>query len=192
MIQPQILVLLVMGGVLLVSASMQGGCATTLDRASVGTAKAETALATHFDNVFRDGNVYFAGQPTRRGIEELDARGVTTIVNLRRPEELESLGFDEPERIKQCGMTYVTIPLTPKTFSREDVDRFAGVLAGTPGPVAVHCGSSNRVGGLWAAYLAVHRGYALDEAIRLGRAAGMRGDSMVRAVRRVAGEAGDG
>ena len=46
------------------------------------------------------------------------------------------------------------IPVTPKSFSADVVDRFAKALdEASGGGVLVHCASSNRAGGIWAAYL---------------------------------------
>ena len=35
------------------------------------------------------------GQPTEKALRELRAKGVTTVVNLRMPEEMARVGFDE-------------------------------------------------------------------------------------------------
>ena len=141
------------------------------------------------NNLFQDNLFYFGGQPDAAAFERLaEDAGIQTIINLRRPQELESLAFDEPAVVEALGMHYVNIPFTPDGLSAEDVDRLAAVLAETKGPVLLHCGSSNRAGGMWAAYLARHRGFDLDEAIRLGKTAGLRRDTMIEAVRRVAEE----
>ena len=141
------------------------------------------------NNLFRDGFFYFGSQPDEAAFGRLaEEAGVTTVINLRRPQELEQLAFDEPVLVEGLGMRYVNIPITPDAFSADDVDRLAAVLAETEGPVLLHCGSSNRVGGMWAAYLARHRGVDLDEAIRLGKTAGLRRDTMIEAARRVAQE----
>ena len=141
------------------------------------------------NNLFRDGLYYFAGQPDEAAFNRLaEDAGITTVVNLRRPQELEQLDFDEPAVVEALGMRYVNIPVTPDAFSKADVDRFAAVLAESKGPVLLHCGSANRAGGMWAGYLTLHRGLSLDEALRLGKTAGLRRDTMIEAVRQVAEE----
>ena len=141
------------------------------------------------NNLFRDGLFYFGGQPDAAAFQRLaEEAGIQTVINLRRPQELERLDFDEPAVVEALGMRYVNIPITPDGFSAADVDRFAAVLAETKGPVLLHCGSSNRAGGLWAAYLAQHRSIDLDEAIRRGKTAGLSRETMIEAVRRVAQE----
>src|SRR5690242_11529777 len=40
-------------------------------------------------------DLYIAGQPTEQGLRELRQQGVTTVVNLRTPEEMQRIKFDE-------------------------------------------------------------------------------------------------
>jgi uncharacterized protein (TIGR01244 family) len=141
------------------------------------------------NNLFRDGQMYFGGQPDEASFGRLASQeGVRTVINIRYPEEMNRVDFDERAAVESLGMKYITIPVSPETFSVDDVSRFAEVLSATDEPVLLHCASSNRVGGMWAAYLALHRGIDIDEAIVLGRAAGLRSESMVDATRRVAGD----
>ncbi len=130
----------------------------------------------------------FAGQPDAVSLQRLAQEGVKTVVNIRRPSELEGLGFDEPSVVGKTGMAYLNIPVTPATLSTDDVDQLAEILARAEGPVMLHCGSSNRAGGLWATYLVRHRGVDLEAAIDIGKAAGLRSESMIAAVRRVAAD----
>ena len=168
---------------------MLGACATTQLSTVVADEAAPQEGWEGINNLFRDGPFYFAGQPDAAAFERLaEDTGVTTVINLRRPQELEQLDFDEQAVVEGLGLRYVNIPITPDAFSADDVDRLADVLAQADGPVILHCGSANRAGGMWAAYLVRHRGLDLDEAIRLGKTAGLRRDSMIDAVRRVAAE----
>ncbi len=141
------------------------------------------------NNLNRDSLFFFGGQPDEPTFERLATEaGIQTVISFRRPQELEQLGFDEPALLETLGVRYINIPVTPDTFSKQDVDRLAEVLAETKGPVLLHCGSSNRVGGVWATYLVQHRDFELEEALSMGQAAGLRSESMVKAVHRVAGE----
>lgn len=139
------------------------------------------------NNLYRDNLFYFGGQPDEAAFKRLaEEAGIKTVINLRQPQELERLDFDEPALVEELGLRYVNIPITPDAFSIEDVDRFSAVLAETGGPVLLHCASANRAGGLWAAYLVRHRGFALEEAISRGQTAGLNRDTMIEAVKRVA------
>lgn len=139
-------------------------------------------------NVYQDGEFYFAGQPQESAWNRFASEGVVTVVNLRAPSEMANLGYDEPAIVESLGMRYVNIPVSPDTFSVGDVDKLDAVLSETSGPVLIHCGSSNRVGGVWAAYLARERGMDVETAIERGKAAGLHSEVMVEAARRVAGE----
>ncbi len=143
------------------------------------------------NNLSRDNLFYFAGQPDEASFERLaEEADVQMVINLRPPQELENLGFDEPAVIDKLGVRHINIPITPDSFSKKDVDRLAEILGETAAihPILIHCSSGNRVGGLWAAYLVHHRGFDLEEALDYGRAAGLSKEAMIEAVRRVAAE----
>ena len=94
--------------------------------------------------------------------------------------------FDEPALVAELGVDYVTIPVTPATLSAATVDRFEEEIATTDEPVLVHCSTAKRVGGLWAAYLVRSHGLDWEQAVELGKAAGLRQPAMIAAARRVA------
>src|SRR5262245_65990893 len=59
-------------------------------------------------------DMFIGGQPTEKALRELKAKGVTTVVNLRMPEEMARVGFDENALIKELGIRYVYIPMRGK------------------------------------------------------------------------------
>jgi uncharacterized protein (TIGR01244 family) len=137
-----------------------------------------------FDDIYRDGPFYFAGQPTAEALAEAPERGVKTVINLRADEEMRSkVDFDEPGVVRGLGMRYISLPVTSETFDVEKADRLFELLETAEGPVLLHCGSSNRTGGLWSMYLNHHRGRPVEEAIRTGRQAGLRHDLLAEKVR---------
>ncbi len=166
---------------------MLGACASTLDRAPVGTAEPVSELRENFRNINRDGVFYFAGVPTKEGIDRLAEEGVTLIVNLRTQEVMarDAEPFDEEAYARSKGIDYLWLPTTPRTLNEETIEQFAKALREHRGKALIHCNSANTAGGLWAAYLAKKRNIPLDIAIEKGRAAGLSKDSMVEAVRRV-------
>ena len=144
------------------------------------------------NNLYQDDLFFFGGQPDSAAFDKLTKEAsVRTVISFRRPQEMEQLDFDEPALMEKLRVRFVNIPVMPDTFSEEDVNLLAGVLAETKEPVLLHCSSSNRAGGIWAAYLVLHRDYTLEDAMRLGKAAGLKSDSMIEAVRRVVGEAAE-
>jgi len=125
-----------------------------------------------------------AGQPSPEALAALKDLGVRTVVNLRT--DLEGAAAEKPI-VESQGIRYVSVPVTPDTFSAADVDRVQAVLAdGDSAPVLLHCASSNRVGGV-VAVLESRKGKPLEEAIAAGKAAGLHSLAMENAVRRVLG-----
>src|SRR5216110_2365704 len=56
-------------------------------------------------------DMFIGGQPTEKALRDLRTRGVKTIVNLRMPQEMAGVGFDEAALAKELGITYVHIPM---------------------------------------------------------------------------------
>jgi uncharacterized protein (TIGR01244 family) len=101
-------------------------------------------------------DMFIGGQPTEKALRELRAKGVTTIVNLRMPEEMSRVGFDEAALAKALGMRYVHIPMrgTPANpYGPTQLDEFAAAMAAADGKVLLHCTIAWRASHLWAAYL---------------------------------------
>ena len=101
-------------------------------------------------------DLFISGQPTETALRDLRAKGVTTVVNLRMPEEMAQIGFDEAALLKELGMAYVHIPMrgSPENpYGPNELDRFAATLASAKGKVLLHCTVAWRASHLWAAYL---------------------------------------
>lgn len=146
----------------------------------------DASLATGFTNLSQDGEIYFAGWPTEAGLRALAARGVRTVIALKTLDEITAArGFDAGAVAESLGIQVVVIPVRPNSFSAADVTAFAAAFEGASGPVLIHCGSSNTVGGMWAAYLASQRGLTPADALSRGRAAGLRDGPMSDATKRV-------
>jgi uncharacterized protein (TIGR01244 family) len=117
-------------------------------------------------------DMFIAGQPTEKGLRELRAKGVTTIVNLRMPEEMARVEFDEAALVKELGMRYVHIPMrgTPENpYGPKELDAFAAAMSSADGKVLLHCTIAWRASHLWAAYLIRDRNVAVTEAIKQAR-----------------------
>ena len=118
-------------------------------------------------------DIFIAGQPTERGLKEVRAAGVTVVVNLRSPEEMKRIGFDEAATVASLGMRYVYLPVrgTPDLpYSPATLDKFAEAVKGANGRVLLHCTVAWRASHLWAAYLIRERGISVDSALANARA----------------------
>jgi len=101
-------------------------------------------------------DMFIAGQPTEQALRQLRAKGVTTVVNLRMPEEMARVGFDEAALVKELGMKYVHIPMrgtAEHPYGPKQLDDFAAALNAADGKVLLHCTIAWRASHLWAAYL---------------------------------------
>ena len=113
-------------------------------------------------------DMFIAGQPTEKALRELKAKGVTTVVNLRMPEEMARIGFDEAALVKELGIKYVYIPMrgTPDhPYGPKELDAFAAAMASADGKVLLHCTIAWRASHLWAAYLIRERKVPVADAL---------------------------
>ena len=133
--------------------------------------------------LFRDGRVYIAGQPSREALAQLHGLGVTAVVNLRTPAEMEDrqrVPYDEAAAVAVLGLEYVRIPLggDEHPYAPPAVDRLAKVLAEHRGPVLLHCTVGWRASYLWVAYLIREQGFALPDALARGEAIAISPDPL--------------
>jgi uncharacterized protein (TIGR01244 family) len=125
-------------------------------------------------------DMFISGQPTAQALRDLHAQGVTTVVNLRTPEEMtKRVPFDEAALVKELGMTYVYIPMrgTPEfPYSPAAVKTFADAVRAANGKVLLHCTIAWRASHLWAAYLIQYRGVPVATALAQARAINLMDD----------------
>jgi uncharacterized protein (TIGR01244 family) len=118
-------------------------------------------------------DMFIAGQPTEKALRDLLAKGVTTVVNLRMPQEMAQVGFDEAALVKELGMKYVYIPMrgTPENpYGPKQLDTFAAAMASADGKVLLHCTIAWRASHLWAAYLIRERKMPVETVLEQTRA----------------------
>jgi uncharacterized protein (TIGR01244 family) len=124
-------------------------------------------------------DLFISGQPTEQGLRSLRAQGVTTVVNLRTPEEMQRVGFDEAALATQLGMKYVYLPVRGNAqypYAPSTVTQFADALRQANGKVLLHCTVAWRASHLWAAYLMTNRGVSQDSALANARAINLMDD----------------
>jgi uncharacterized protein (TIGR01244 family) len=124
-------------------------------------------------------DMFIGGQPTEKAIRDLRAKGVTTIVNLRMPEEMARVGFDEAALAKELGIRYVYIPMrgTPENpYGPKALDTFTAAMASAEGKVLLHCTVAWRASHLWAAYLIRERHVPAATAVSQARQINLRDD----------------
>jgi uncharacterized protein (TIGR01244 family) len=118
-------------------------------------------------------DMFISGQPTERALRDLRGQGVTTVVNLRTPEEMSKrVPFDEAALVKELGMEYVYLPMRGTSefpYSPAAVKSFAAAMSGAKGKVLLHCTIAWRASHLWAAYLIQYRDVPVATALQQAR-----------------------
>jgi uncharacterized protein (TIGR01244 family) len=113
-----------------------------------------------------------SGQPGSSAWGPLAKAGVRTVVNLRPDEELADR--DEGHEVREAGIAYVHIPVSgPEALTRGAAYALQQVLLSSPATVLVHCSSANRAGALIALADAWFGSRDVENAMALGRDAGM-------------------
>ena len=116
--------------------------------------------------------LYTAGQPDVDDWRAIARAGVTTVINLRTPEEMA--GRDEAAEVRAAGMRYVSLPIAgPDDLSAANAAELWRMLSGSTQPMLVHCASGNRVGALLALGAAQQGAMSAEAALSLGERAGM-------------------
>jgi uncharacterized protein (TIGR01244 family) len=117
-------------------------------------------------------DMYIGGQPTEKALRELKAQGVTTVINLRSPEEMSRIPFDEARLVNELGMKYVYIPMRGTAdfpYAPDGLKKFTDAMASADGKVLLHCTIAWRASHMWGAYL-IQQGVPADQALTHVRA----------------------
>lgn len=116
--------------------------------------------------------VLTGGQPTDGQLTALRDAGYKTVINLRQPDERGTR--DEPAKVVELGMAYVSIPVAGKAgLTEENAAALAAAMAAAERPLLLHCGSGNRVGALLALKAFQLDGASAEQALELGIAGGV-------------------
>jgi uncharacterized protein (TIGR01244 family) len=122
-----------------------------------------------------DERLHVSAQPSAEALTKLGAAGVRTVIDLRPDAETPDL--DEKAVVEKTGVVYRSLPIAGKAgLTKENVvtfDKFLGEAK--EGKVLMHCASGNRVGAMMALRARWLQGKSAEEAMAIGKAAGMNG-----------------
>jgi len=118
-------------------------------------------------------SIFLASQPTPADFEQAALSGVKTVINIRHDKEIT--GFDEAAVVAANGLTYVHLPwngvdeLTDEVFAQT-----RELLNTAERPILLHCGSANRVGGVWIPWRVLDGGLSFEEALAEAKVVGLK------------------
>ncbi|WP_299799730.1 dual specificity protein phosphatase family protein [uncultured Maribacter sp.] len=114
----------------------------------------------NFTNFYRlNDSVYRSEQPSKKGMKELEAMGIKSILNLRRQKTDE-------KKIKGLNLQLNRIPLKAATIDFDDIFNALRSMQQAEKPVLVHCWhGSDRTGAIIAASRMVFENWSKEKAI---------------------------
>jgi len=147
----------------------------TMTLAASAWAAEGDVLATLPNHIALDASTHVSGQPSAETLTKLHAAGVRTVINLRPDQETPAL--DERAIVEKSGVRYQSLPVGGRAdLTRANVATFDRMLnESRPGIVLMHCASGNRVGAMMALRASWIQGKSADEALAIGKAAGLKG-----------------
>lgn len=117
--------------------------------------------------------IYAGGQPRQEEFKDLRSAGFRRVIDLRPPSE--DRGFNEAQAAALQGLEYVCLPIAGEAdLTPAHVQQLDALLSDPAKPMTlVHCGSSNRVGALFALRSAWLGNATPEEALAVGKSAGL-------------------
>jgi uncharacterized protein (TIGR01244 family) len=122
-----------------------------------------------------DATVGCGGQVTPAAMASLRNEGFVSVINLRQSSEAGA-DIDAGRAAAQAaGLKYIHLPFNAASPDPTVVDSFLAAVGDRSNqPVFIHCGSANRVGGLWMIKRALRDGWDIPRAQAEAEAIGLR------------------
>ena len=122
-----------------------------------------------------DATVGCGGQVDPSAMAALRKEGFVSVVNLRQATE-PGADIDAGRKAAQAaGLKYIHLPFDAARPDEAVVEQFLAAVADKSNqPVFIHCGSANRVGGVWMIKRAIQDGWTVERARAEAEAIGLR------------------
>ncbi|WP_434036014.1 dual specificity protein phosphatase family protein [Formosa sp. 4Alg 33] len=113
-----------------------------------------------FHNLYQlNADLYRSEQPSKKGMKEVQALGIKSVINLRRKHTDEN-------KLKALDLDLYNIPLKAGTLDDNDIFTVLQTLQQAQKPVLIHCWhGSDRTGAIVAASRMVFENWSKDKAI---------------------------
>lgn len=121
---------------------------------------AQPVPAKHLLNFYRvDKDIYRSEQPDAAGMQELESKGIKTVLDLR------AWHSDLP-LIKGTSLKSLHLPMLAHDISKEQIDSAIALLRQAEKPVLVHCRhGADRTGAVIAAWRIAEQGWSNQAAV---------------------------
>ena len=122
-----------------------------------------------------DATVGCGGAVDPAAMAGLKQEGYVSVINLRLANE-EGANVDAGRAAAQAaGLKYIHLPFNAAMPDAKVVDNFLAAVGDKANqPVFIHCGSANRVGGVWMIKRVLKDGWTIDRAREEAEAIGLR------------------
>ena len=145
--------------------------------ASAQVKKSEMPGIRNYSRV--DATVGCGGAVDPSAMSGLKKEGFVSVINLRLASE-QGADIDAGRAAAQAaGLKYIHLPFNVAMPDAKVVDAFLAAVADKSNqPVFIHCGSANRVGGVWMIKRALQDGWPIERAQAEGEAIGLSNPQM--------------
>lgn len=131
----------------------------------------ETSLGSA-KNVHRLENLFFSGQFSPDDIQKIKAEKIGRVITLRTDGEID---WDERATVEAAGLKFEQVPVAGADGLTDEVfGKVRGLLKDRSQPTLLHCGSANRVGGVWLTWRVLDEGVAVETAVEEAKMIGLR------------------
>ena len=127
-----------------------------------------------------DATVGCGGAVDPAAMAGLKKEGYVSVINLREASEPGADVDAGRSAALAAGLKYFHLPFNVAKPDSKIVDTFLATVADkTNGPVFIHCGSANRVGGVWMIKRALQDKWPIEKARAEGEAIGLNNEALV-------------
>jgi uncharacterized protein (TIGR01244 family) len=135
--------------------------------------KSERAGIRNFSRV--DATVGCGGAVDIAALPALKQDGFVSVINLRLATEEGANVDQERSSAQAAGLKYIHLPFNAAAPDPKVVEAFLAAVADKSNqPVFIHCGSANRVGGVWMIKRVLQDGWTVERARDEAQAIGLR------------------
>lgn len=155
---------------LLLGAVLFAACSGGSKGATSAPTIERTAPAVAIPNAVLFEGMLLGGEPSREHLERAKELGYRTVVDLRNEPGVEA----ERRIVEELGMSFVHLPVSvPEGLDGNSARELARVLDEHQGFFMIHCKVGERAAALMALKAACVDGKSVEEALAVGRQAGL-------------------